>query len=76
MHHVDMQVQGFSMYELLVIWLWRLYSGHGLLSQVVSSSICWSTVTSHGGGLSSFESNIAGVAVQVLVSYSDFSPGF
>lgn len=49
---------------------------HGLLSQVVSSSICWSTVTSHRGWLASFKSHVAGVTVELFVSYSDFSPGF
>lgn len=49
---------------------------HGLLSQVVSSSICCSTATSHSGWLASFESHVAGVTVELFVSYSDFSPGF
>lgn len=52
------------------------FNVHGLLSQVVSSSISWSTRASHGCWMASFESHIAGVTVEHFVSYSDFSPGF
>lgn len=46
------------------------------LSVIGSSSICCNTVRSHGGGLPSFESHIAGVTVKLLVSYSDFCSSF
>lgn len=52
------------------------FAVHGLLSHVVSSSICWSTVTSHSCWLTSFESYVAGVTEELFVSYSDFGPGF